>query len=437
MGLTTPESVGKLQRALHAKAKESPEMRFYSLYDKIYRRDILWFAYRIQRKNNGGPGADGVSFEQIQEYGVGEWLGELAEELRNKRYGPSPVKRQWIEKSSGGKRPLGIPTIRDRVVQTAAVLVLQPIFEADFHPQQHGYRPAHSAEDAVKEVHRLLTEGYTEVVDADLSGYFDSIPHEELMKSVARRVSDGSVLELIKMWLEMPVEETDEDGNTHRSTRARDERRGTPQGASISPLLANIYMRRFMVAWEVLGVADALKAHIVNYADDFVICCRDAAEEAMEAMRTLMQRLGLTVNERKTCLCSVPEESVRFLGYRIGECYSPKTGRRYIGTEPRKKRVKGLFRDISEQTSAKHTTMERAEIVKKLNAKLRGWANYFSLGPVYKAYRKIDAHVRKRLRQWLWRKHKQHGWAPCRWTDDMLYGTMGLIRLTDIRRNFS
>lgn len=434
MSLTTPESVGKLQKALHAKAKDSPDFRFYSLYDKVCRMDVLRFAYRIQKGNDGDPGVDGQTFEGIETYGRQKWLGELAEELRNKDYRPEAVRRVWIEKDSGGQRPLGIPTIRDRVVQTAAVLVLQPIFEADLHPQQHGYRPGHSAKKAVQQVHQLVSRGHTDVVDADLSGYFDSIPHRELMKSVSRRISDGAVLELIEMWLEMPVEETDDDGNTRRSTRARDERRGTPQGASISPLLANIYMRRFMVAWEVLGMAETLKARIINYADDFVICCRDAAGQAMAAMRNLMERLGLTAGEEKTCKRRLPEESITFLGYRIGRCYSPRNGRAYIGTVPEKKKVKRLFREISEQTSAKHVTEDAGTIVGKLNAKLRGWANYFCLGPVSKLYRAIDAHVRKRFRQWLARKHKVNGLAPCRWSDDYLHGQLGLIKLTDMPR---
>jgi len=406
------------------------------LYDKICRPDVLRFAYRIQIKNDGDPGADRRTFEQIEAYGREKWLGELAEELRNKKYEPQPVRRVWIEKDSGGERPLGIPTIRDRVAQTAAVLILQPIFEADFHPRQHGYRPGHSAKQAVREVHRLVSRGHSEVVDADLSGYFDSIPHRELMKSVSRRISDGAVLELIKMWLEMPVEETDEGGNTRRSTRATGERRGTPQGASISPLLANIYMRRFMVAWEVLGLKRRLRARIVNYADDFVICCRGHAEEAMEAMRQIMDRLRLTAGEEKTSLRRLPEEDFHFLGYRIGRCYKPRTGRPYIGTRPAKKKVQGLCREISRQTSAVWEPLDVGEIVGKLNAKIRGWANYFCLGPVSKAYRAIESHAQKRLRQWLVRKHKVGGLGTARWPNEHLDGTLGLIRITEKAREF-
>ena len=217
MSLVPPEKVGKLQAALRAKAKRSPGYRFYLLYDKVYRRDVLSFAYTLCYANGGAAGVDGTTFDDITEYGTDRWLDELAEELRRKTYCPSPVRRVWIPKPDGKERPLGIPTIKDRVVQTAAVLVLEPIFEADLQPEQHAYRPGRSALDAVRQVHSLLNTGHTEVVEADLSGYFDSIPHAELMKSVARRVSDKQMLHLIKMWLIAPTEETDRRGRKHRT----------------------------------------------------------------------------------------------------------------------------------------------------------------------------------------------------------------------------
>jgi len=253
MSLTTPLSVQKLQTALHDKAKESPNCRFHALYDKVYRRDILTFAYQCCRANGGAAGADGQTFESIEGYSVERWLDELAQELKDRTYRPLPVRRVYIPKPDGKQRPLGVPTIRDRTVQTAAVLVLEPIFEADLQPEQYAYRKDRSALDAVRHVHKLINTGHGEIVDADLSGYFDSIPHAELLKSVARRVVDGAMLHLIKMWLEAPVEETDERGKKSRSARNRDEGRGTPQGAPISPLLSNLYMRRFVLGWKQLG----------------------------------------------------------------------------------------------------------------------------------------------------------------------------------------
>jgi RNA-directed DNA polymerase len=268
VSLAPPPKVRKLQETLHAKAKGAPGYRFYALYDKVYRRDILAFAYARCRSNDGAPGIDGQTFADIEAYGIDRWLDELAEDLRKKTYQPHPVRRVHIPKPDGKTRPLGIATIRDRVAQMAAVLVLEPIFEADLPPEQHAYRAEHSALDAVRQVHGLLNTGHTEVVDADLSGYFDSIPHHELMRSVSRRVSDRHLLKLIKMGLEAPVEEIDERGRHHRTTRNRDEGRGTPQGSPLSPLLANIYMRRFVLGWKVLGHEGRLDAHIVNYADD-------------------------------------------------------------------------------------------------------------------------------------------------------------------------
>ena len=435
MSLPTLPKVQKLQDTLHAKAKGSPEFRFYVLYDKIYRDDVLWVAHRRCLLNKGAAGVDGQTFQDIEAYGVKKWLGELAEELREKTYCPQPVRRVYIPKPDGKQRPLGIPTIKDRVVQMAAVLVLEPIFEADLEPEQHAYRPGRSALDAVRQVHSLLNTGHTEVVDADLSGYFDSIPHAELIKSVSRRISDRHVLRLIKMWLEVPVEEIDNRGRRHRTTRNKDERRGCPQGAPISPLLSNLYMRRFVRGWKTLGHQRRLRAKIVNYADDFVICCRGTAEDAMQAMRSMMRRLKLTVNETKTSLCRVPDESFDFLGYTIGRCHSPKTGRAYIGTRPSKKKIVRLCREISEATGRQWTFKDVEVLVAQLNRKLIGWSNYFCLGPVSKAYAAVDQHACKRLRQWLCTKHKVRGSGTSRFPDQYLHETLGLVQLSVRTRN--
>jgi RNA-directed DNA polymerase len=434
--LITLPKVEKLQKALHAKAKGAPGFRFYALYDKVSRQDVLWVAHRRCWINGGAPGVDGQTFEDIEEYGVTQWLDELAEELRTKTYRSSPVRRVWIPKPDGKQRPLGIPTIKDRVVQMAVVLMLEPIFEADLQPEQYAYRSGKSAHDALRHVHSLVNTGRTEVIDADLSGYFDSIPHAELMKSVARRVSDGALLHLLKMWLVAPVEETDKRGRTRRTTRNKDEKRGTPQGAPISPLLSNLYMRRFVLGWKALGHEQRLDAHIVNYADDFVVCCRGTAGEAMTVMRQIMQRLKLTVNEQKTRLCRLPEETFDFLGYTIGRCYSPKTGKAYLGTRPSQKKVQRFCREISEMTGRRWTLKDAADRVTAINRKLIGWSNYFCLGPVSKAYRAVDHHVARRLRQWLCAKHKVQGQGTSRFPDEYLHGQLGLVRLSVRTRNF-
>ena len=436
MSLLPPPKVQKLQETLHAKAKGAPRYRFYALYDKVYRRDILEFASFRCRFNDGAAGVDRQSFEDIEAYGLDRWLDEVIEELRNRTDRSQPVRRVYIPKPDGKPRPLGIPTIKDRVVQMATVLVLEPIFEADLEPEQYAYRPGRSALDAVNHVHSLLNTGHTEVVDADLSGDFDSIPHAELLKSVSRRVSDRPLLGLIAMWLESPVEAIDARGRHHRTTRAKDEKRGTPQGAPISPLLSNLYLRRFVLGWKTRGHGRRLQAHIVNYADDFVICCRGTADEAMTAMRAMMTRLKLTVNETKTKLRRVPGETFDFLGYTFGRCYSPKTGRAYLGTKPSAKKVLRLCRSISAMTGRDTTWKPTETVVALLNRKLEGWANSFCLGAASKAYAAVDRHSRRRLRHWLRKKHKVRNRGGSRFPDRYLTERLGLIRLQSRRRSF-
>src|SRR3984893_10076700 len=307
MSLETPDKIRSLQRKLYCKAKAEPNFRFYLLYDKIFREDILRHAYALARANAGAPGVDGMTFEQIDASGVEVWLEGLREELASKRYRPQPWRRVKIPKPGGGERPLGIPTIRDRVVQTAAKMVLEPIFEADLEDSAYGYRPRRSAVDAVRETHRLVCRGYTDVVDADLSKYFDTIPHSDLLKSAARRVVDRHVLPLIKLSLKATSEETDGE-RRRRLTGGKSSTRGTPQGGVASPMLANLYMNRFLKHWRKTGRGEAFRAHVVCYADDFVILSSGHAAEAMAWTKAVMTKLGLTLNEAKTSLKDARKE---------------------------------------------------------------------------------------------------------------------------------
>jgi len=434
---TDTDPVQKLRAALHDKAKSAPSFRFYSLYDKVYRRDVLEAAWMQCRANGGASGVDGQSFDDIEKYGVAQWLDELTEELRTKRYQPQPVRRVYLPKPDGKQRPLGIPTIRDRVAQTAALLVLEPIFEADLQPEQYAYREGRSALDAVQEVHRLVAQGYREVVDADLSGYFDGIPHQELMLCVARRVSDKAMLHLIKQWLVTPVEETDERGRKQRTTRNKDTKRGTPQGAPLSPLLSSLYMRRFVLGWKTLGYAKRFQARIINYADDFVILCRGRAEDALAAMRAMMERLKLTVNETKTHVCRLPGESFDFLGYTFGRMYSPRTGGAYLGARPARKKVLGVCHQLNELVSNLPTFIRPEAMVYQVNQVLRGWANYFCYGTYTPAFQLVNIHACRRVRQWLCRKFESRGKGTSQFPDSYLERKLGLLNLNRLPRRHS
>ena len=347
--LTASERVQRLQTALHAKAKEAPGFRFYSLSDKVWRDDVLAVSWQAVRRNGGSAEVDGETVADIESQGVDRWLGALARDLKSGTYRPRAVRQVLIPKKQRGKfRPLGIPCLRDRVAQTAAMLVLSPIFEADLEPEQYAYRPGRDARDAVRRVHRLLTTGHREVVDADLSDYFGQIPHAELMQSMARRVNDGRLLGWVKAWLEMAVEEDDGRGGRRLTNRARRERKGTPQGSPISPVFSNIYMRRFILGWKVLGYARRFKADIVNYADDIAVLGRAPAAEMLAAVEGLMKRLKLPLNAEKTRCCRVPEEPMTLLGYRIGRNWRRDTGQAYIGTRPSPASVQSICRRVSE-----------------------------------------------------------------------------------------
>jgi RNA-directed DNA polymerase len=430
MSLETPEKIRMLQKKLYLKAKAEPNYRFYLLYDKIYREDVLFHAYELAKSNQGAPGVDEQTFAQIESQGRKEWLDGIGKELREKTYKPQPVRRVMIPKPGGGQRPLGIPTIRDRVVQTSAKLILEPIFEADFEPEAYGYRPKRSAQDAIRKVRTLLCEGYSEVVDADLSKYFDTIPHGELLQCVARRIVDRNVLHLIKMWLQAPVEERDEQGK-RRMTGGRGSSHGTPQGGVASPLLANLYMNRFLKFWRISGRGAAYHARVINYADDFVILSRGEAAKALDWTREVMSRLGLTLNEAKTSIKQASRERFDFLGYTFGPHCFRKNGSWYTGASPSKKSVLRINEKVGDLLRSS-SVRPWDEVRDQLNRMLRGWSAYFSYGTRLMAYRAVDNHVSQRVREFLTRRHGVQARGTRRFSDQMVFGELGVIRLRHV-----
>lgn len=428
MSLQTPAMIRKLQRALYVKAKQEPEVRFYSLYDKVFRWDILMHAYRLCRANRGSPGVDGITFENIEDGGVEEWLKALQEEVRTRRYKPSPVRRVMIPKPGGaGHRPLGIPTIRDRVVQMAAKVVLEPIFEAGFDEAAYGYRPKRDAVQAVEAVQTLLRAKHTQVVDGDLSKYFDTIPHEPLMLCLRKRISDGRMLHLIKMWLKAPVEETDEEGRRHL-TGGKKVRCGTPQGGVISPLLANIYMHRFIRAFRKYRLTEKYGAELVNYADDFVVLCRGKAWPVHDQIATWMKQIGLTLNLEKTRVLNACRTPFTFLGYTFGLQYTRGSRRKHLGVTPSKKAVE-RFRENIRRELGSGNQAPVGEVVTALNRRIRGWANYFNYGRISQVRRTLDKYVEDRLRAFLRRRSKLHGRGRRKFSLDILRNQLGVVSM--------
>jgi RNA-directed DNA polymerase len=426
------DKLEELQGKLYSKAKAEPTFRFYTLYDKIYRWDVLLEALRLSQEKNGAPGVDGQTFEQIREYGEERWLQELQQELQGRTYRPQPVRRVLIPKPGGGERPLGIPTIKDRVAQTAAKLILEPIFEADLSEAANGYRPGRGAVRAVQEVHQELRRNRTHVVDADLSKYFDTIPHAELMKCLARRIADTAVLHLIKMWLKVPVEERDERGRRRYSGGKRS-KCGTPQGGVISPLLANIYINRMLKAFDKNDLMRRCGARIVNYADDFVVLCKHSAKAVLGQVRRWIVGMKLTLNEAKTCVRNAWKESFRFLGYEFGPLMYRPTRTRYLGARPSKKAMEKVRKRVSEILWPGRTEGWK-DICRELNQYLTGWAAYFAYGTAYPSFRLVDIHVAARARNFLRRRHKlPRGTARFGYAE--VHGSFGVIELVSLLRS--
>jgi group II intron reverse transcriptase/maturase len=406
--LKTPETIRTLQRKLYRKAKQEPACRFHALYDKVYRADILSHAYALVRANKGSAGIDGVTFAAIEENeGVTAFIAELEEALRNKTYKPDPVKRVMIPKSDGSQRPLGIPTIRDRVAQMATKLVIEPIFEADFCETSYGFRPKKSAHNAVDDVAYAMNTGYTEVIDADLSKYFDTIPHANLMATVAERICDGEILRLIQMWLKAPIMEMDKDGTKRNIGGGKGNRKGTPQGGVISPLLSNLYLHILDRIWERKNLQQRLGARIVRYADDIVILCRRGqSEQAMIVLRQILERLELTLNEAKTQVVNAYEGKFDFLGFTIGMEKSRRTGKLYPHVQPSKKTEQKVKDRITELTRRERTIMPLEWVVNETNAMVRGWVGYFHYRNCSQTLSRIRNHLEQRLNTHLRKRHK-------------------------------
>jgi RNA-directed DNA polymerase len=403
------------------------------LYDKVWRTDILAHAYALNRQNDGAPGVDGQTVADLEASGVGRWLAELQEEIRSEHYHPQPVRRGLIPKASGvGERPLGLPSIRDRVVQTAAKLVLEPIFEAEFDDAAYGYRPGRSAEQAIRKVHEALWHNHAEVIDADVSRYFDEIPHAALLKCGARRVSDRKLLRLLKRWLKVPVEVRDARGRTHLSG-GKKAKRGVPQGGVLSPLLSVLYMHRFIKAFRKAELDQRYGAVLVVYADDFVVLCKRQAPQVLERIRRWFTAMGLELNEQKTTVKQARTEAFEFLGYTFTMLHSYKTGVRYPGAIPSQKASHRLKQDLRvwlTRTNPRPT----AEIVATLNQKLRGWANYFRYGSVQRVRGNLEQFVYQRVRGFLRRRHQVQTRANRRFSRQYVFGELGVVALTALDR---
>lgn len=388
--LTTPKTIRTLQRKLYYKAKQESAFRFYALYDKVYRDDLLSHAYRLVRANKGAPGIDGVTFKAIeQQEGKAQYLADLKEALQAKTYRAQAVKRVWIPKPDGSKRPLGIPVIKDRIVQMALKLVIEPIFEADFCDTSYGFRPKRSAHQAIDQISNSLLTGHQHVIDADLSKYFDTIPHAKLLSVVAERISDGAVLALIKQWLKVAVIEEDGSGKHRTSGGGKGNRKGTPQGGVISPLLANLYLHLLDRIWARHNLENRLGARIVRYADDLVILCRRDITRPMEVLTSVLERLDLQLNQTKTKVVDANQESFDFLGFSYHMRRSRFSGKVYPHVEPSKRSVQRLKDRVKQLTDRRRCPVPLDCVMNELNASLRGWTGYFHQRNSSKIFRNV------------------------------------------------
>ena len=436
-GVKIPAKLSSLRQKLYQKAKQEPKFRFYALYDRIYRKDVIACAYAISRANAGAPGVDGVTFKEIESSPEGSdgFIDSLVEALKTKTYKPDAVCRVYIPKPDGGQRPLGIPTIRDRVAQMAALLILEPIFEADFLDCSYGFRPGRSAHDALKEIHKNLREGRRAVYDADLSGYFDSIPHDKLMKCLQMRITDRSVLKLIKMWLKAPIVESD----GHGGTKVTRNQTGTPQGGVISPLLANLYLHWFDKVFNSTGgPLHWANARIIRYADDFVIMARYQGNQLREFTESKIESwLGLKLNRTKTKIVNLQAhgESLDFLGFTF-RYDKDLRGRshRYLNSGPSKKAINAEQEKLRSIINKEASYIPLPKLIEKVNQHLIGWSSYFRLGYPRVAFRKINWYVGERLTCHLRRRSQRPYRPPEGLSYYRHYRRLGLIDLCDRTR---